>query len=611
MESRLLRPFSLGPWNVYPSRLEIQRHDGPVEPRRVGHKVMAVLCILVREPREVVGREELIGEVWEGAAVTDEAVAAVVYELRKALDDSARQPRFVQTIRKRGYRLLEAPREIPEPDPRAGTEPAVEQPASPPGPSMGGSWPARLAAAALAMISTTILATILGAPFLLPEDEGQLGSTLQAPRPIRTLAVTPLESSGADEIADPLAEDLTRRLIADLSRLAVHDLLPAVALQAPASGEWSFAETGPESDAVIEGSVWRSGDRLWISAQLLDARTDRLLWGGTWERLAEDGPGLQRELALEIAGHVRYHLAAEQAAPARLAAQAPGGSGDRDRADTQVTLAETYLRDARSLPPSQQTEAYQKARTAAHNALDLAADLPGAHLSLASVYFHHDWRWDRAEAHYLSAWVAAPQTSDVNRGFGTYLSAMGRHREAISRMRAAVTRDPTDRAARLDLARSFYMARRFDEAAEQLAAVLELAPDSLEAALFESRLRLASGELEAVVEACRRVLELSGSSQEDLDAVREAFRSAGFEGALRCLVEAENDLLVAPFDPVFLAALEAHRGEERAALEILEDAVRVRHRDLVWLGVDPMLDPLRSSGRFHALAAQLAMTPAG
>ncbi len=602
----MFRPFSLGPWKVYPSRLEIQRGGLP-EPRRIGHKVMAVLCALAREPGEVVGREELVDEVWEGAAVTDEAVAAVVYELRKALEDNARQPRFVETIRKRGYRLLTTPETILEAGPVSSKAEAEDvDSTSPPGPLSPDSpvpdpWSPRRAVAALALV--------LGLSFLLADPGLRLSQAPPEPAPIRTLAVAPLESSGMDEIADPLAEDLTRRLVADLSRLAGHDLLPAVALQAPASGEWSFSEAGAPSDAVIEGSVWRSGDRLWVSAQLLDARSDRLLWGGTWERRAEEGPGLQRELALEIAGHVRQHLAAVRSHPSRLAKQLPEAAEDLERADVQVALAETYLQTARSLPPPQRAEAVQKARTAAHNALDLASDLPRAHLSLASVYFHHDWRWDQAEAHYLSAWAAAPQTADANRGFGTYLSAMGRHREAIARMRTAVSRDPADRAARLDLARSFYMARRFDEAAEHLAAVLELAPDSLEAALFESRLRLASGELAAAVEACRRVLELSGSSEEALEAVREAFRTAGFEGALRCL--AEGDLSGAPFDPVFLAALEAHRGEERAALEILEDAVQVRHQDLVWLGVDPMLDPLRSSRGFHSLAAQLAMTPAG
>lgn len=628
------RAFSLGQWLVFPSRLEILRHDGSVC-RRVSHKVMAVLDLLARHPGEVLSRDDLIAEAWDGEPTSDESVATVIYELRKALDDNARDPCFIETIRKRGYRLLTAPEELP-----AGWEPASVEGQSNRIPAGQGVLPAA------ALLTPRFRAGWIAVAGCLLAVAGWFVASLRqgigevSPESIRTLALVPVSSPGDDQATELLAEGLTARLLADLSRFLDDEILTETVLHPAVSGAWRLAgETG--ADAVIEGSVWRSGERLWISAQLVDTRNGRLLWGGSWERLVEDEDVFQRELALEIAAQVRRRLGEKQS-EARIAALEPEVAQAMQRgtyflrrdleednqraesffhravelapevADAHAGLAETYAHRAESSSPPLQAAAYGQARDAAHSALELEADSPAAHLSLASVYFHHDWEWDRAESHFLSAWMAAPRSSSTNRGLGTYLSAMGRHHEAISRMREAVALDPGDQAARLDLARTYYMARRFDEASEHLAAALDLAPDSLQSARLESRVRLASGELEAAIAACRRVLELSRRPQEEVAALLEALDTSGLEGALRCLVE---ESAVGPFgatfDPVFLAAVEARRGNGSSALEILGRAYETRHGDLVWIQVEPMLDPLRSTEEFHRLVSQLAMDPVG
>ncbi len=304
--------FRVDRWIVQPSLNRIRSASrspgaGAPESRQLGHKVMAVLVCLAERAGEVVTREELFERVWGGAFATDEALATVVYELRKALDDDARRPRYVETIRKRGYRLI-APIEplAAETTPRhAGRRRVIHS---------------VLPAAALTAAALTFMALLPGT-WPGPGGSPAPGSaTPVEPRAIQSLAVRPLSSFTDECRQDFFAGGLTEMLIADLVHLGPLDVIPA--LNADSSAMPGDPRQGAElrADAVLEGSVLRSGNRLWISIQLVDNADGHILWGGTFER--ELGASL--DLQLELSREISYQIVSNVASPAEPPAPGSG-----------------------------------------------------------------------------------------------------------------------------------------------------------------------------------------------------------------------------------------------------------------------------------------------
>lgn len=285
--------FRLDYWLVQPSLSLIRsatEESDPVESRKLSHKVMAVLVCLAERPGEVVPKEELFERVWEGAFTTDEALATVVYELRKVLDDDARNPRYVETIRKNGYRLIASVSTPAEATPTEGRGRRW--------------WTTRVAVPAAATMAAVALAGMALLPGTRPTPVDRPPPspvTPSEPRAIRSLAVRPLTSFTEECRQDFFAGGLTEMLIADLVFLGPFDVI------ATAMGD---SIDTLRADAILEGSVLRSGDRLWISIQLVDSVGGQILWGGTYERELHDSLDLQLELSREISHQIVLNAAA-------------------------------------------------------------------------------------------------------------------------------------------------------------------------------------------------------------------------------------------------------------------------------------------------------------
>lgn len=329
----MTRPFYIGPWTIEPSLHRFARQGE--EARMVSHKVMTALVCLAERKGGVVSKEELIDRVWDGAFTSDESLTTVIYELRKALDDSARQPRYIETIRKGGYRLLAEVVVVAEQDddrlestavavdaaasrvPSSETMPSPEETRPPDAkqPKLGLKMLAlvatvgllAVAAASLPFSRQTLPATTkLSAP-LTPQSsaEAMVNATANEPR-LESLAVLPLTSFGETCGEDAFANGLTEMLVVDLAEEIPLEVLPSIATRS--HGErWDLDQVASELDAdlVIEGSVIRSGGRLWLSVQLVDTASGRMLWGGSFERQMEDPLLVQRDLASSIASEVQ------------------------------------------------------------------------------------------------------------------------------------------------------------------------------------------------------------------------------------------------------------------------------------------------------------------
>lgn len=294
--------IAIGPWIAEPQRNLLRRDD---EVRRVGPRVMDLLVCLAGARGDVVSKDRLIAEVWSGRFTSDEALTTAIYELRRALDDDAKAGHFVETVRGRGYRLaVAASPGGPSPD-----EPSPEErPAATRPPAVG----VLLGVAVLAVIATVGVTAWLRPSVETPPAPPP--APVETPREIRSLAVLPLDGWVDECRQDYFAGALTDMLIADLVDLGQLDVLPRWQSQNLSAGESSGLER-PPADAIVEGSVVHGGDRIWLSVQLVDVRTGKMLWGGSYEREVGDALDLQRALSLEIAQQIDRVIRARSQLP--------------------------------------------------------------------------------------------------------------------------------------------------------------------------------------------------------------------------------------------------------------------------------------------------------
>jgi DNA-binding winged helix-turn-helix (wHTH) protein/TolB-like protein len=390
----MVREFQLGMWTVQPARNALVQEG---KEQRLSHKAMAVLVCLAEVPGNVVTKEALFERVWDGRFASDEVLTTVVYELRRALGDSARQPRYVETIRKSGYRLV-APVELPEAleENLQDFEALPTLATSAPWEDHGGQprrlwWRWALAAAVFAGLVVALLPPRAPTPPAETEED------------VRSVAVLPL--TDLDGEPDRFAEALTERLVADLVGPEGLEVLPSLATRG--AGRFTLEQVGSEigADTVVEGAVVRSEDRLWVSVQLVDVRSGRLLWGGAFERKVLDALDLQRELSREIVTQIHRQLldpgggslsqaTASEAADAfelgtyflrqgtSLGAEKAEGyfrlalELDPKFTSARVGLAGSLLASAEELSPADQPEAWNRVRQELATALELDTVLP-------------------------------------------------------------------------------------------------------------------------------------------------------------------------------------------------------------------------------------------
>ena len=296
--------FQVGDWIVAPESREIRPAGDSVgaiegEVQRLGHKPLSVLQCLAASPGTVVTKDELIDQVWDGAVTTDDAVMAVVYELRKALGDDAKSPRYVETIRQRGYRLVADVRPLQTEPTQAGSGEArpdrdvrgnPERKLRPLVPILG-----------IGLLLALTLITFDAMDRARPSEESPVvegtSEAKDAPQvdeipDIRSLAIRPLAAFGDLCIEEPFVDSLTELLIAEL--------VGGLPLEILGSGDGTPWPSEPTADAVIEGSIIRSGEGLWVNVRLVESATGRLIWGASYERHGVDLL-LERALASQIA----------------------------------------------------------------------------------------------------------------------------------------------------------------------------------------------------------------------------------------------------------------------------------------------------------------------
>src|SRR5438046_6338633 len=484
---------------------EIALHSGELRKAgvriRVQQQPLKLLEILLEHPGEVVTREELRSRIWpnEDFGDFDQAVNVAIAKLRAALGDSAENPRYIETLPKRGYRFIAEVSVVAEddrtkkPESATGTIPGTDT-----GHQIQGAglivepkhrqWPANRVMGALALalvLSLTILAVWI------------FRSRGRAPTGIRSLAVLPLDNLSGDASQDYFAVGMTDELITDLAQIRALRVISRTSVMAYKHARKPLPEIARELnvDAVVEGTVLRSGDRVRITAQLIEASTDKHLWSQSYEGEMRDTLALQNKVARAIADQIRINLnPQEQAALKHVKVVTPqsyeaylkgryfwnkrtadglkAALGYFDQAikkDANYAQAYAGLADSYALMGDWEygvlapKEALPRAKAAAIKALELDNTLGEAHTSLAFTLDSFDWDWGSAESEFKRALDLNPGYATAHQWYSWHLIEMGRNSEAIAEMRKAENLDPLSLIIGADMADVLLIARRYDE----------------------------------------------------------------------------------------------------------------------------------------------------
>jgi TolB-like protein/DNA-binding winged helix-turn-helix (wHTH) protein/Flp pilus assembly protein TadD len=641
-----LRPSSVVRFGTY----EVSLQSGEVRKAglriRVQQQPMKLLEILLERPGEVVTREELRSRVWtdESFGDFDQAVNIAIAKLRSALGDSAENPRFIETLPKRGYRFI-ADVSVVDTDARpkrgesaAGGVPGPERKTQPGDKLLDAGlldapkrplWPMRWVIVALALaLSFSILAVWL------------FRSRGGAPASIRSIAVLPLDNLSGDASQNYFADGMTDELITDLAQISALRVISRTSVMVYKGARKPLPQIARELnvDAVVEGTVLRSGDQVRITAQLIEASTDKHLWSQSYEGELRDTLALQNGVARAIADQIRINLTPqEQAAlksakvvnPEAYESYLKGRYFWNKRTPDALKAALAYFNQAIEEDPKYAPaysgladtyallgdwqyavmtpkEAFPKAKAAAIKALELDSALGEAHNSLAFVLDGFDWDFDSAGKEFRRAIELSPGYATAHHWYAWHLSLLGRYDEAIAEMRKAQNLDPLSLIINADLAELLGLAHSYDESIQQSRKTIEMDPTF---ALAHNQLAQAYLEKhmydEAVAEM-QKAVELSGSSPTCIANLARSYVASGKKSeAVKLLSDLKKRSNPSYSNASEIAMIYASLGDTDQAMNWLEKGYEERFNPGVLLR--PGFDPLRSDSRFQNLLRRIGL----
>jgi TolB-like protein/DNA-binding winged helix-turn-helix (wHTH) protein/Tfp pilus assembly protein PilF len=584
-----------------------------------------VLAMLLECPGELVTREEIREKLWPGDTFIDfeHSVNSAIKRLREALGDDPVTPRFIETLPRHGYRFI-APVETIVPPGGAIRETPLRRP-----------WVVALAAA--------IVVVALGVVFglnVVGLRERVLGRT--ASPQIRSIAVLPLENLSGDPGQEYFADGMTEALITDLGKISALRVISRTSVMQYKGTKKPLPQIARELnvDAIVEGTVERSENRVRITANLMHAPTDRHLWAETYERDLRDVLALQDEVARAIASEIQIKVTPnEQIRMASAPAVSPEAYRlyligrflwnkrteegfkrainnfqraieiDPSYASAYAGLADSYigLSDWGFLPPR---EAIPRVKAAAQKALEIDESLAEAHTSLAQACFEYDWGWAACEKEYKRAIELNPNYGTAHAWHSEYLMAVKRHTEAIGEAQRAQQLDPLSPAISVSVASRYFHARQYDEAIRRLRDTVSLFPEYANGHEFLGYACAANGMYQDAIAAYQKARSLSGASAAEVAALGQAYAKGGIRGyylwELRRLREESKHRYV---KAVAFAYLFAGLGEKDQAFSYLEKAYEDRDYELTRLQVLPWVDLLRSDPRFQDLLRRMNFPP--
>ena len=457
---------------------------------------------------------------------------------------------------------------------------------------------------------------------------------------IDSIAVLPFDNAGRDPDHEYLSDGITASLINNLA------MIPKLRVMAQST---VFRFKGREIDpqavgrelnvrAVLTGRMIQSSGSLRIGAELVDVATGSQLWGGQYDRKHGDIFAIQDEISNEISGKLRLQLTrAQKKRLTRRHTEDPEAyriylkgrhrwnrwteegfykaidyfhqaiQKDPEYALAYAGLADSYVLPGWNsyLPPK---DAFPSGKAAALTALQFDPDLGEAHTALAAVLWLYDWQWQEAQKEFKRGLELNPTYPTANHWHAEYVMTMGRQLEAIARMKKSQTLDPLSLIINVAIGWANYMARRYDEALEQLLQTVELDPNYPVTYWILGLLYRATGRYELAITEGEKGANLSGGSPVMRAALAHSYGKAGrTKEALQILDDltklAEHKYVASHF----FAGIHIGLGENDRAAEYLEKSYEEHSHWLIYLPIDPSMDDLRKDPRFQNLSRRVGL----
>lgn len=456
---------------------------------------------------------------------------------------------------------------------------------------------------------------------------------------IDSIAVLPLRNLSGDPDQEYFAEGMTEALIADLAKISSLRVTSRTSVMRFKEFKKPLPEIAQELkvDAIVEGSVLRIGDRVRITAQLIEAKTDRNLWSKSYERDLRDIMSLQREVAQAIAKEINIKLTPQEETllasarpvdPEAHEAYLRGRHHTNDWSGVGFSKAIEYFQSAIEKDPdyahayagladayvglgiwgvTSSKETMPKAKAAALKALELDDTLAEAHSALGGVMFLYEWDWTAAEKEYKRAIELNPNNAIALQRYADYLTTMGFRKEGMSEIKRAKELEPLSPPVNFALALHHYYSRQYDEMIGHCYKVLEMEPNLF---LHHMHLWRAYRQKEMYEESlaeAKKFLSKLGASV-IVVAMEKGYEEAGYKGAMSAVAKIFATYSNVSFvSPLLIAYLYAHAEEQDQAFKWLERAYNAREPLLVFLRIEPDWDNMRSDPRFQDLLQRIGL----
>ena len=615
---------------------ELRKHGLRV---RLQEQPFQILAMLLEHPGQVVTREELQKKLWPADTFVDfdHGLNKAVNKIRDALGDSAESPRFVETVARRGYRFLA---EVKAADAAPGQSPHVAPPPVPAAETRDRPDLAVTPAATKNRAPSLAwkMAVFVPLALIVFFTGWKLYSRNYPATVIHSLAVLPLESLSNDASQDYFADGMTDELISDLGQLSALRVISRTSVMGYKHAHKPLPQIARELnvDAIVEGTVLRSGDRVRITAQLIDATADKHLWSQSYEGELKDTLALQNQVARAIADQIRIKLNPQEQAALKIArvvnpeayeSYLKGRYFWNKRTPDSLKVALAYFNQAIDEDPNYaqaysgladtyallgdwqyavmtSKEAFPRAKAAAIKALELDSTLSEAHNSLAFCFDAFDWDLESAGKEFQRSIELNPGYATAHHWYAWHLSLLGRFDEALEEMRKAKNLDPLSLIINADLAELLVIAHFYDESIIQSRATIAMDPNF---ALAHNQLAQAYLQKHMNVEAIaelQKAVELSGGSPTCVANLARAYAASGKTSeAVKLLGDLKNHSNRGYSDASEVAVVYAALGDKDQAMHWLEIGYEERFNPGVLLR--PGFNPLRSDQRFQDLLRRI------
>ena len=624
---------------------ELQKHGHAI---RLPDQAFQVLALLLERPGELVTRDELQQKLWPANTFVDFDVGlnSAIKKLRDALDDSAEHPHFIQTLPRRGYRFIAPvdysgavvgsappqPAAVPIAPAQPQTPESAVRPAGPSGSRRAWYWAGSLVVAGL------LLAGWLGRDSLRPPtaEEGRLA-------PIRSIAVLPLENLTGDPAQEYFVDGMTDAIITDLAQISALRVISRTSAMHYKGAKKPLPEIGRELqvDAVLEGSVVRSGTRVRIDAQLVHAATDRHLWARSYERDLRDIVALQNDVAQAIAAQVAIQLTPEEKTrfagrrpvnPAAYEAYLRGRYFWNQRNDEGLKKSLEYYQEAlqadpnyapayagisdtysilgfgtmRSLP---REVAGPKAKAAALRAIELDDNMAEGHAALGHILLD-EGDVAGAEVEFRRALQLNPGYATAYHWYALSFMPLLQWQKFCENIRRAQELDPLNPNISRNVATCLLNTEGFDAAVAHLKKLLEFDPNRANVLASLADTYAYRGMTKEELATWQKAFVVSGHNPAYRLESASAYAASGNQReAFKILEEASRNPALSASVPRAYAQVYAVLGRREEAMQALLRAYQVNPQEMRMVKLDFRLYSLRSDPRYQDLLRRLKLPP--